>query len=89
MFKPKFIENDSTAMDSIRRWKEKQRKFKCFFRPKIEVTNFQNKQVESNCFKFNLINNITKLLYNAQQFDGTGDIWKQGKSEPLMRNFPA
>lgn len=76
-------------MDSIRRWKETQRKFTCFFRPKIEVTNFQDKQLKSNCFNFNLINNITKLLYNAQQFDGTGDIWKQRKSESLMRNLPA
>lgn len=46
-------------------WKHK--KMKCFFMPKIEVVSFQDKQLRTNCFKFNLINSTTIWHYNAQQ----------------------
>lgn len=55
--------------------------------PKIDVVSFQDKQLRTNCFKFNLINSTTIWHYNAQQFDGTGDTWKQETSKPLMRNL--
>lgn len=54
---------------------------KCFFRPKIELASFQDKQLRTNRLKLNLINNTTILHSNAQQFDGTGDTWKQEKSK--------
>lgn len=89
LFQARFVGRDIGATGSIRRNMETQKKFKCFFRTKIEVASFQDKQLRNKCFNFNLINNTTIRHYNALQFDGTGDSWKQEKSEPLMRNLSA